>query len=336
MINFLKRNDKPNKDGLYAVRLRITKDGQRRYFTLKIFADNEHWDAKNERFIIERNVRSEERREENDLRKRYNYLLDQIFTEAQTIIDKFKYNKIDWTLNQFEDAFLNQTRKGKIKPYFESIIKTLKATNHIGNAAAYERTMYMLAKFDSKFEGRLFADIDIKYVRNFDVFLQKRGANGNTRYYYIKILRALLNKAIQEKEASSSIYPFDKGGFEVSKLQESTAKRYLPKEHLAQLLCTASAIPNNEYARKLFMFSYYCFGMSFVDMASLRTSNVEKHDDGDYIVYKRQKVKNQKNVRIIRIKITGDLRSIIDSLNYGVKRIDNYLIPIVTKEYNGE
>ena len=127
MINFVKRNDKPNKEGLYAVRLRITKDGQRKYFSLKLFADNEYWDAANERFIVERNVRSEERRKENDLRKRYNYLLDQTYVEAQAVIDRFRHDRIDWTLNQFEDAFLNQNKKGKIKPYFESTINALKA-----------------------------------------------------------------------------------------------------------------------------------------------------------------------------------------------------------------
>lgn len=101
MVGFHKRNDTPNKDGLYGIRLKITKEGQRKYFALKLFADNEYWDTKGERFIIERNVRGEERRKANDLRKRYNYMLDKIEIEAQDIIDNFKREKIDWTLMTF-------------------------------------------------------------------------------------------------------------------------------------------------------------------------------------------------------------------------------------------
>ena len=73
MISFLKRNDTANKQGLYAIRLKIRKEGQRRYIGLKIFADDEYWDTKNERFIILGNVRNTKQREENEKRKQYNF-----------------------------------------------------------------------------------------------------------------------------------------------------------------------------------------------------------------------------------------------------------------------
>jgi integrase len=43
-------------------------------------------------------------------------------------------------LNQFEDAFLNHAKKGKLNDYFENLITTLKETNHVGNASCYEKT----------------------------------------------------------------------------------------------------------------------------------------------------------------------------------------------------
>lgn len=43
----------------------------------------------------------------------------------------------------------------------------------------------------------------------------------------LKTLRAVINKAIKEKAASNNTYPFGKGGFEINKLAEETAKRYL-------------------------------------------------------------------------------------------------------------
>ena len=53
---------------------------------------------------------------------------------------------------------------------------------------------------------------------------KKDNCCGNTRKYYLKTLRALLNKAIKEKEASPTTYPFGSGGFEINSLEEETRK----------------------------------------------------------------------------------------------------------------
>lgn len=89
--------------------------------------------------------------------------------------------------------------------------------------------------------------------------------------------------------------------------------------------------PRCEYARKLFLFSYYCYGISFVDMALLSASHIKHMEDGDYIVYKRQKIKRQKNVKPISIKITPAIRQLIESLQAGSPTVDDYLLPIITR-----
>ena len=145
----------------------------------------------------------------------------------------------------------------------------------------------------------------------FDMFLQKRGCCGNTRKFYFKALRAILNRANTEGVGSAATYPFGRGGFEVSKLEEATAKRYLPATELSKLKSTTASNPQCEYARKLFLFSYYCYGISFIDMAMLTAAHIKQMEDGDYIVYKRQKIKRQKGVKPISIKITPAIRQLI-------------------------
>lgn len=56
-----------------------------------------------------------------------------------------------------------------------------------------------------------------------------------TRKFYFKALRAVLNKSIQDGEASEFTYPFGKGGFSVASLEEETMKRYLPHEDMEKL-----------------------------------------------------------------------------------------------------
>lgn len=181
------------------------------------------------------------------------------------------------------------------------------------------------------------ADIDLRYVRGFDMFLQKRGCCGNTRKFYFKALRAILNRANAEGVGSVATYPFGRGGFEVSKLEEATAKRYLPAAELSKLKSTTASNPQCEYARKLFLFSYYCYGISFIDMAMLTTAQIKQMEDGDYIVYKRQKIKRQKGVKPISIKITPAIRQLIGSLQAASPTVDDFLLPIVTRSgYTGE
>lgn len=330
------------KDGSNPIVLRITKNRLRKYFSLDLSATSNQWNQ--EYFQFKKDKRINPDYEKN------NAFINSQLTKAQNVIDDFERKNIDWTLNQFEDAFLNRSKKGKVKPFFENIIDTLRKTDHIGNAECYERTLHMLELFDKNFHNKIFSEIDIKYVRAFDVYLQmprqtiytsskgnkrivyRPGNSGNSRKIHFRTLRAVLNQAIEAKEASEATYPFGKGGFEVGKLTEETVKRYLPSEYLMKIKSRTSQNLVNEYARKLFLFSYFCYGISFVDMARLKKENICHFENGLYIVYKRYKTKNSKGAKAINIKLTDEIRNLINELNAIKSPVEDYLLPIITIE----
>ncbi|HJC27123.1 MAG TPA: site-specific integrase [Candidatus Alistipes stercoravium] len=330
-IRFPRRHDKADRNGRYAIRLCITKDKRRKYIALDLYAEPAYWDEAGEQFIILRNLKGAEQKAENKKREADNALLAKYKVRAREIVDRFELEGTDWTLNQFEDAFLNTSQQGKFNTYFSHRIAELHATGRVGNARTYEQTQDMLKKYDRKLDQRLFSDIDLRYVRGFDTFLQKRGCCGNTRKFYFKALRAILNRAKAEGIGSEATYPFGPGGFEVAKLEEATDKRYLPADELAKIKSTSASDPRCEYARKLFLLSYYCYGISFIDMAMLTTAHIRHMEDGDYIVYKRQKIMRQKNVKPISIKISPTIRQLIESLQSASPTVDNFLLPVVTR-----
>ena len=90
-----------------------------------------------------------------------------------------------------------------------------------------------------------------------------------------------------------------------------------------------------EEARRLFLFSYYCFGMSFVDMANLTTDNIATLSDGNYIIYKRQKTKTHKAAREIKIHITPNIQELLDWFHTNSSLIGDYLLPIVNMDCQG-
>lgn len=319
------------KEG-YAIWLVVRKNNKRKVMALGIYAEPHQWNDKLEMFVTDKRVP----RLHPD-RIYLNEWLTQKKSEILRIIADFDANKIDWTLNQFEQEFFHYSNKGNVKEFFENLIQTYKDTNHIGNANCYSRTLHVLELFDEKLSERVFPEIDIKYVKSFDVFLQKRECKGNTRKFYFKTLRAVLNKAIQDGEASETTYPFGKGGFSISALEEETAKRYLPHDSMMKLKTTVMDNAVLERTRRLFLFSYYCYGISFIDAALLTKKNIVRYNGGNYIVYKRNKTKEAKKVKSIQIKITPEIQELMDWFAAHTILVEDYLLPIVSiAGYKGE
>lgn len=316
------------RDGSCPVCLRVAKGDQTKYIDLQLSALRGQWNEETSRFKNDKRI--------NPNHENYNALLNRYEVRKDEILQKFVEKRVDWTLNQFEEEFLGMSKQGKVYDYFIKQVENLKATKHIGNGKVYERTLHMLAKYDAKIKERLFSELDVKYINWFNLAMEKDGCCGNTRKYYLKTLRAGMNKAIKEREASSSTYPFGKGGFEISRLAEETAKRYLSPQDLDLIKNSPQQNPTLELARRLFLFSYYCFGMSFVDEAMLTKNNIEILGTEEYIVYKRQKTQNAKNAKPIKIPVTPAIKEHLEWFKANTALTGNYLLPIVTRNYEGE
>lgn len=332
------RTDTKRTDGLFQFRLKLGTGNHRKFIPLNIVADPAHWDTKQEMFLIDPRAKSREIRELNDRYREYNALIGTIKRKCRDILHDFERDNIIPTATQFIECYNgNIGRRALIAPYFEQRIKVLQETGHIGNANCYKRTLLMLRLYDNKFDRLFFNDITVRYINQFDIWLQKRSCNGNTRKYYHKALRALLNYAIREKVADDKTYPYGKGGFEVGKLEESTAKRYLPMEVMQKIKKTELDDSKLEVTRRIFVAQYLCYGISWIDAGYLTRRDIKQVDGTNFIVYKRQKTKNAKKVMAITIPITSELQSHFDWFSEHCRLVGDFLFPIVSKDgYVGE
>lgn len=316
------------KDGTYPISLRIIKNMKTKYFSLGLFAKKEEWDEMAERFKCDKRI--------CPMYKEYNARIDELTVRAKQIEADFERDRIDWTLNQFKDAFFYKSKQGKFLDFANSCIDRMKETGHIGNAKVWEREVANMKLYDKRLKQRFLQDIDIKYVIGFDAFMEKRNWCGNTRKHNMKTLRAVLNRAIVEKECSATSYPFGKGGFCISNLEEETDKRYLSKETLEKIMNTPSKKAVTEVARRLFLFSYLCYGMSFIDMAYLKKENLKVEGGKDYIIYKRHKTEHSRKAKYIRIPLAKELELLLRWFNENTSLVGEYLLPFVSLPYEGE
>ncbi|MDX8339049.1 site-specific integrase [Draconibacterium sp. IB214405] len=327
---FKMRSSSPNSEDEYAVMLEISKSGKRGYISLRIWGKKDDWDDEQERFIIKKRLRTAEEKKANEDRKLKNDFIEKKNLRVKEILSQFERERKDWTINQFKTEFVGKKEHRNVAEYFKKHIDILNQTGNAGNSRTYSETMHMIDLFDKKFSNRVFSEIDLSYVKSFDIFLQKRNLKGNSRSHYLRTLRALLNKAIQDKESSRDTYPFGRGAFQIGAIETRTAKRYLPTEQLNILKNSQSIIPNREYARLVFLFSYHCYGINVVDMARLKMENIVKLEKGDYIIYKREKTKTKKSSKLLSIYIKPEIQDLINQLRAFKKPLGDYLLPIVT------
>lgn len=167
-----------------------------------------------------------------------------------------------------------------------------------GTAGTYRSTLVAFGRFAGNRHYQL-CELDEPAVMEFRDFLVREGLSVNTVTFYLSKLRAVYNRAVREGVAPRGMDPFGGVAFRTEKTRKlAVDDTVLRRVAGADLPRGALAV-----ARDLFLFSFYCRGMSFVDMAYLRQENIE----GEVIRYRRRKTGQLFTVRII-----PPLRAILD------------------------
>lgn len=331
------------KDGSYPIALVIRKDGRRKIIGTGLSAHLKEVKSKDGKIEILSQFNKSFQRYETDGRKSdlhpdriiNNQWLANMEARCEAVLFEFEKTKTDWTLNQFEMALLNKSKQTSVEDYFQEFINKLLQSGKIGNMNAYARTLEMLKLFDSRFGRLQFQDINLQYIRKFDDYLtRERGCASTTRKYYLKTLRSLMNKAIQDGEATKNTYPFGEGGYSIAALDRETDKRYLPTDYIEILKNAKIEGQAFQWVRNLFMFSYYTQGMAFVDMANLTRRNIIVLEGGKYIGYRRRKTEG-KGTKPILIKISDKIQTLLDWFRDNTTLLGDNLLPIISRPYEG-
>jgi len=220
-------------------------------------------------------------------------------------------------------------------PFVEKLAEQLITHGQYRTARAYRTTSRGLAHFAGK-NSFVLADIRPSLLKEFQEDMVGKGKTLNTVSFYMRNLRAIYNRAIRESLVESpKMNPFE----EVYTGVEQTKKRALSKEDMALLSRDILSIevkekkaPKNvealSVAQRLFLFSFHARGMSFVDVAFLKKSNIQNH----VLTYRRRKTGQQ-----LEMTVSAEMHRIINSFS-GETKDSPYIFPIIktpgTNEYH--
>lgn len=337
-------------DGKQQVLLLLSDRGERSYFTTGFFAAPNEFDEGKDagRFIQGRGVRSFniERKEEDGSTKSYtnkeaNDKLAELESRAADIIAGYNREHINWSMDQFRSDYVNAPKRKYFLDFAEDIVeKEYRQRGQYSTADTVKYTLISMKRFDSSLPTRMFQDITPRYLSDYEAFSRKEGAEPGTMSIRARVIKRIFNIAIRERVITNDLYPFSRGAedgkYHVPQTKLTKTNQFLPMDSLKKLAKTSFKSKQKERDKHLFLFSFYCNGINWKDMAQLTTRNIQltTSEDGDEItVLRYQRSKTQ---GLFEIQVTDVIQAELDWFKNNTRLFRDYLLPIITSKVEPE
>ena len=273
----------------------------------KVFA--EEWNAESENIVIKGS--------------RFNFLLgiqerlSWDATRLEKVVRTLETERRRFTADDMITMFHKLTKESSLFNFMHGVIAQLKQLGKIRTSETYTATLRSFMAFresqDVPLDG-ISSDMMLLY----EAHLKTRDVSMNTISFYMRNLRAVYNRAV-EKGLTPQNNPFRHVYTGVDK----TIKRAIPIKTIKELKeLDLSLKPSLDFARDMFMFSFYTRGMSFIDMAYLKKSNLQN----GILTYRRRKTGQQ-----LSIKWEKCMEDIVSKYP---KNQTDYLLPIIKETVN--
>ncbi len=249
---------------------------------------------------------------------RQNYLqsieerIDWDIKRLQSIINQFENKRLKYTADDVISAFQKQANQLSLFNFMQSIIAKLKQMGKQRTSETYASTLRSFMKFRED-KDVLLDEIDSDLMLMYEAYLHNRGLTKNSTSFYMRILRAVYNRAI-EKDLTTDKKPFKHVYTGIDK----TVKRAISLKAIKLIKnLDLSLHPSLDFARDMFLFSFYTRGMSFIDMAYLKKKDLTN----GILTYRRRKTGQQLSIRWEKC-----MQEIVEKYD---NLLSEYLLPII-------
>lgn len=228
------------------------------------------------------------------------------------IIERFDSLNRSYSSDDVVAEFRRTGREDTFFYFMENVIIRLKQLKHTGTANNYRAALSSFKRFRDNEDIPMEA-IDHITMEDYQAFLKSAGLTPNSISFYMRILRAVYNRAV-EQELAKDRRPFRT----VFTGTEKTLKRAISISDIKRIRdLDLSSRPNLEFARDIFIFLFFCRGMSFIDAAFLKKTDIQN----GVLTYRRHKTG-----QLLHIKIINEIRDLIERYSIGDLP---YLLPII-------
>lgn len=206
----------------------------------------------------------------------------------ERIVRQLEQERRKYTADDVIALFHKVTKETSLFSFMHSVIIQLRQLGKIRTSETYTATLKSFMEFREEQDVPL-DGVNSDLILLYEAHLKAKGVRMNTISFYMRILRAVYNRAV-EKELTPQKYPFRHVYTGVDK----TVKRAVPVKVIKALKELDLSMKSSlDFARDMFMFSFYTRGMSFVDMAYLKKTDLQN----GILTYCRRKTGQQLTVK---------------------------------------
>lgn len=229
------------------------------------------------------------------------------------IVKDLEKSDVNYSVGDVVNRYKSSECHVSVLDFMQNQIRLMRNANRLGTALNYEKTIKNFAEFLGGV-NLPFSAMTEQLIADYNAFLVQRGMVRNSISFYMRIMRAVYNKAVRQKLVEQS-HPFT----EVYTGIDRTRKRAVSESVISQLykLKLTEDTPL-ALARDIFIFSYCTRGMAFVDIAYLKKENIQN----GVICYARRKTG-----QLLSVRIEPSIQRIIDRYS---SALSPYVFPILT------
>ena len=253
----------PKSNGEKSIIISLIKDRKNTSLSLGHSCLDNQWSSDTER--VKKNHKNY---------KKINFFIEKYSKIITTVIEDLENENIPYTLHDVvQEIKVNKgdSQTMSYTKFHEIVIENLKKSEKIGTAKVEKDTLNSLQKFFGKKEIG-FNEIKYLSLKKYEAHCAENGNKPATIGIRMRTIRNVFNQAIKAKIIKEKQYPFK--DYKISQIKSSSKKEFLTQDELKHLKEYNPADQYEAFAKDIFLFSYYCRGINFIDLLKLEKSSV--------------------------------------------------------------
>jgi integrase/recombinase XerD len=296
---------KPNKEGLYPLAIRITKNRKATFVYTGYYLDQKHWDEKNKRV-----------KKSHPTSTRLNNLLMSKLSEASKTVLDLQSNNQEFSSKEIKKSIVKSIGEETFNSVSKRFLEELEENKKMSRLNSDKPRIKHVIEF-SKSESLFFNEINEDFLKRFISHLRvKRKNSERTIVNNLIVIRTLFNRAIKEGIVEQKLYPFGKDKIKI-KFPESE-KIGLTIEEVQKIENIKNLSIQENHARNIWLFSFYSAGMRVGDVLKIKWSDI--FDDRLYY-------KMNKNSKRLSIPISEKTKEILVTYQKDKFKPDDFIFP---------
>lgn len=228
------------------------------------------------------------------------------------IAKKLEAEGLSHTADDIIDEFKRYEKEYSLFNFMESLIIKFKQNGKVRTSETYTAALNSFKKF-RKDEDLMLDCLTSEIMESYEAWHKNNGNSPNTISFYTRILRAAYHRAVEE-DIIENRNPFKRVYTGVDK----TVKRAIPLEAIRKMKNLDLSLNQRfDFARDMFLMSFYLRGISFIDLAYLKKTDLKN----GYLSYRRRKTS-----QLLTIEWTSDMQMLLDKYP---ENPTEYLMPII-------